>query len=95
MGPHPPRVPPPPVPQLDWSTPAAYLRSCNAWLDQMQQWQQHALPDWIEQSRRYLLQNALMNPESRAPLADMKGPTSTLNGQPLMAVPEMRLPPLE
>jgi hypothetical protein len=95
MGPHPPRVPAPPVPQLDWSTPAAYLRSCNAWLDQMQQWQSHALPEWIEQSRRYLLQNSLMNPESRAPLADMKGPTSVLVRQPLMAVPEMRLPPLE
>jgi hypothetical protein len=92
---HPPRVPPPPVPQLDWSTPAAYLRSCNAWLDQMQQWQSMTLPVWIEQSRRYLLQNALMNPESRIPMPDVQGPTAVLTGQPLLSVPEMRLPPLD
>lgn len=92
---HPPRVPPPPAPQLDWSTPTSYLRSCNAWLDQMQEWQSRVLPEWIEQSRRYLLQNALLDPESRAPLADVKGPTSRLAGQPLFAVTEMRLPPLD
>jgi hypothetical protein len=95
MASYPPRVPPPPVPQLDWSTPVAYLRSCNAWLDQMQEWQSRVLPDWIEQSRRYLLQNALMDPESHASLADVLGPTSTLVGQPLLAVTEMRLPPLD
>jgi hypothetical protein len=92
---HPPRVPPPPIPQLDWSTPTTYLRTCNAWLDQMQEWQSRALPEWIERSRNYLLQNALMDPESRVPLADVQGPTSALVREPLLAVPEMRLPPIE
>lgn len=87
----PPRVPPPPVPQLDWSTPTAYLQSCNVWLDDMQKWQAHLLPEWIAQSRRYLLQQALMDPSSRVAL-DTRDPTSVLAKQPLLAVPELRLP---
>lgn len=95
MGALPPRIPPPPIPELDWSTPAAYLASCNAWLDRMQEWQAHVLPEWIEQSRQYLLRRALLDPEARTPLLDMRVSTSTIPAQPFLAVQEMRLPSID
>ncbi len=95
MNAHPPRIPPPPVPELDWSTPVAYLESCNRWLDQMQQWQATTLPEWIDRSRRYLLQQALLNPETRTALPDAHAGMMSLPAQPLLAVTEMRLPSIE
>jgi|GEM_PF-3282412 hypothetical protein len=95
MSPPPPRIPPPPVPTLDWSTPAAYLDSCYAWLDRMQEWQAGTLPEWIEQSRRYLLQRALLDPETKVSLPDAQRVTAAIPAQPLLAVQEMRLPSVD
>ncbi|MEP7041690.1 MAG: hypothetical protein ABI843_01430 [Dokdonella sp.] len=91
----PPRIPPPPIPQLDWTSPAAYLDSCNDWLDRMQEWQMSTLPEWIEQSRRYLLQRALLDPETKVNLPDVRIATASIPSQPLFAVPEMRLPSVD
>src|SRR5512142_839365 len=48
-----PRIPPPPMPQVDWSSSTAYLRSCHEWLDAMERWRTETLPDWIAQTRKY------------------------------------------
>lgn len=90
----PPRIPPPPIPELDWSTPASYLDSCHAWLDHMQDWQARTLPEWIDASRRYLLQQALLDPHGRAAAPDASA-AAALPAQPLLAVPEMRLPAID
>lgn len=90
----PPRIPPPPVPDIDWSTPAAYLESCTAWLDRMQEWQSVTLPEWIEQSRRHLLQRALSDPRLRTPI-DLRAQTAAIPVQPFATVAEMRLPSID
>lgn len=90
----PPRIPPPPVPDIDWSTPAAYLESCTAWLDRMQEWQSVTLPEWIEESRRHLLQRALADPRLRVPI-DLHAQKAAIHGQPFATVAEMRLPAID
>jgi hypothetical protein len=61
----------------------------------MQEWQGVALPEWIAQSRRYLLQRALLDPETKTVLPDIRQSTGSLPAQPLLAVPEMRLPSVD
>lgn len=91
-----PRIPPPPQPELDWSTPATYLRTCNEWLDRMQDWQTRVLPEWIEQSRRHLLQRALLDPETRTTMPDLRLATSkAASAQSAAAVQEIRLPAID
>lgn len=91
---HPPPIPPPPIPELDWTTPSAYLSSCHEWLDQMTHWQAATLPEWIERTRKYLLQQSLRNPDAITPLPGASA-TAALPAQPLLAVQEMRLPALD
>jgi hypothetical protein len=90
-----PRIPPPPMPEVDWSSTAAYLRSCHEWLDAMERWRAETLPGWIEQTRKYLLETALMNPESPVVLPDPQAETRRLSEKPLDTVPEMRLPAID
>ena len=90
-----PRIPPPPMPEVDWSSSSAYLRSCHEWLDAMERWRTDTLPAWIEQTRRYLLEHALLNPDSPVDLPDPRAGTRRLSDKPLDTVAEIRLPSVD
>ena len=87
-----PRIPPPPMPQVDWSSSTAYLRSCHEWLDAMERWRVETLPEWIAQTRKYLLEHALMNPDNPVVLPDPRAETRRVGDKPLDLVTEIRLP---
>lgn len=90
-----PRIPPPPMPQVDWSSSTAYLRSCHEWLDAMERWRVETLPDWIAQTRAYLLEHALLNPENPVVLPDPRAETRRVGDKPLDLVTEIRLPAVD
>jgi hypothetical protein len=90
-----PRIPPPPMPQVDWSSTTAYLRSCHEWLDAMERWRTDTLPEWIAQTRQYLLEHALLNPDSPVVLPDPRAETRRVGDQPLDLVTEIRLPAVD
>jgi hypothetical protein len=90
-----PRIPPPPMPQVDWSSSTAYLRSCHEWLDAMERWRTETLPDWIAQTRKYLLEHALLNPENPVVLPDPQAETRRVGDKPLDLVTEIRLPSVD
>jgi hypothetical protein len=90
-----PRIPPPPMPQVDWSTSASYLRSCHEWLDAMERWRADVLPAWIAETRAYLLEHALLSPERPVQLPDPAAGTRRIAEKPLDKVTEMRLPALD
>ncbi len=83
------------MPEVDWSSSSAYLRSCHEWLDAMERWRSDVLPTWIEQTRKYLLEHALLNPENPVVLPDPRAGTRSLSEKPLEKVTEMRLPALD
>jgi hypothetical protein len=87
-----PRIPPPPMPEVDWSSSTAYLRSCHEWLDAMERWRTETLPDWIAQTRKYLLEHALLNPDHPVVLPDPRAETRRVGDKPLDVVTEIRLP---
>jgi hypothetical protein len=90
-----PRIPPPPMPEVDWSSSTAYLRSCHEWLDAMERWRSETLPAWIEQTRKYLLEHALVNPGNPVALPDPRAETRRITDKPLDLVSEIRLPALD
>jgi hypothetical protein len=90
-----PRIPPPPMPQVDWSSSTAYLRSCHEWLDAMERWRTETLPDWIAQTRKYLLEHALINPDNPVVLPDPRAETRRVGDKPLDLVTEFRLPAVD
>jgi hypothetical protein len=90
-----PRIPPPPMPEVDWSSTSAYLRSCHEWLDAMEVWRTETLPAWIEQTRKYLLEHALMSPENPVVLPDPRAETRRVSDKPLDIVTEIRLPAID
>jgi len=90
-----PRIPPPPMPKVDWSSSSAYLRSCHEWLDAMEHWRAATLPGWIEQTRKYLLEHALLHPNEPVTLPDPHIETRGVASKPLDTVQEMRLPPID
>jgi hypothetical protein len=83
------------MPEVDWSSTSAYLRSCHEWLDAMERWRSDTLPAWIEQTRKYLLEHALLNPEQPVVLPDPRAGTRPLSEKPLEKVMEMRLPAVD
>jgi hypothetical protein len=90
-----PRIPPPPMPEIDWSSTTAYLKSCNAWLDAMERWRIETLPAWIDATRTHLLGQALLRPGDAATLPDPRDGTGRVPEKPLDAVAEIRLPALD
>jgi hypothetical protein len=90
-----PRIPPPPMPEVDWSSTSAYLRSCHEWLDAMERWRNETLPAWIEQTRKYLLEHALTSPENPIELPDPRAETRSVSDTPLDTVTEIRLPAID
>jgi hypothetical protein len=90
-----PRIPPPPLPNVDWSSSSAYLRSCHEWLDAMERWRTDVLPAWIEQTRMYLLEHALRHPENPVVLPDPRAGTRRIADKPLDQVTEIRLPAVD
>ena len=90
-----PRIPPPPLPEVDWSSTSAYLRSCHDWLDAMEAWRTETLPTWIEQTRKYLLEHALMSPDNPVVLPDPRVETRRVTDKPLDTVSEIRLPVID
>jgi hypothetical protein len=90
-----PRIPPPPMPSVDWSSSAAYLRSCHEWLDAMERWRTEALPGWIEETRMHLLEHALRHPEHPVAIPDPRASTRKIPEHPLDNVAEIRLPALD
>lgn len=90
-----PRIPPPPMPEVDWSSSSAYLRSCHEWLDAMERWRVEKLPAWIEQTRKFLLEHALLNPDEPVSLPDPRAETRRVADKPLEMVTEIRLPAVD
>jgi hypothetical protein len=89
-----PRIPPPPLPEIDWTSTTAYLKSCHAWLDAMERWRVETLPGWIDATRTYLLGQALLHP-GNAGLPDPRDATQHMPEKPLDTVAEIRLPALD
>jgi len=83
------------MPEVDWSSSSAYLRSCHEWLDAMEHWRTDTLPAWIEQTRKYLLEHALLNPDNPVVLPDPRIETRKLAEKPLDTVAEIRLPAVD
>jgi hypothetical protein len=83
------------MPEVDWSSSSAYLRSCHEWLDAMERWRTETLPAWIEQTRRYLLEHALRDPEHPVILPDPRAETKRIPEKPLDKVAEIRLPSID
>jgi hypothetical protein len=90
-----PRIPPPPMPSVDWSSSSAYLRSCHEWLDAMERWRNDVLPAWIEETRMHLLEHALRHPENPLVIPDPRAGTRKIPENPLDKVTEIRLPALD
>ena len=90
-----PRIPPPPMPEIDWSSTAAYLKSCHEWLDAMERWRAETLPGWIGATRAYLLEHALLHPGHATALPDPRDGTRKVPAKPLDTVAEIRLPALD
>lgn len=83
------------MPEVDWSSSTAYLRSCHEWLDAMERWRNETLPAWIEQTRKYLLEHALLNPDNPVVLPDPRAETRRIAEKPLDTVAEIRLPAVD
>ena len=83
------------MPEVDWSSSSAYLRSCHEWLDAMERWRSETLPGWIEQTRKYLLEHALLNPDNPVELPDPRAGTRRLADKPLDTIAEIRLPSID
>jgi hypothetical protein len=83
------------MPKVDWSSSSAYLRSCHEWLDAMEHWRAATLPGWIEQTRKYLLEHALLHPNEPVSLPDPHIETRGVASHPLDTVQEMRLPSID
>lgn len=83
------------MPEIDWSSTTAYLKSCNAWLDAMERWRVETLPGWIDATRTHLLGQALLLPGDASALPDPRDGTERVPAKPLDAVAEIRLPALD
>jgi hypothetical protein len=88
------RIPPPPMPNMDWSTSAAYLRSCHEWLDAMERWRSDELSTWIDRTRVQLIENALRLPE-RPVVAEPRVTLPRNVEKPRDNVAEFRLPAVD
>ena len=83
------------MPEVDWSSSSAYLRSCHEWLDAMERWRSDVIPAWIEQTRKYLLEHALLHPENPVVLPDPRAGTRRIAEKPLDTVTDIRLPAVD
>ena len=61
----------------------------------MERWRSDVLPAWIEQTRKYLLEHALLNPDSPVVLPDPRAGTRAIAEKPLDTVTEIRLPAVD
>ena len=61
----------------------------------MERWRTDTLPAWIEQTRKYLLDHALVSPENPVVLPDPRADTRRVADTPLDTVTEIRLPAID
>ena len=61
----------------------------------MERWRTETLPGWIEQTRTYLLEQALMNPGDVVDLPDPRAGTNRIADRPLDTIAEIRLPVID
>jgi hypothetical protein len=61
----------------------------------MERWRAETLPGWIDATRAYLLEHALLHPGHATALPDPRDGTRKVPAKPLDTVAEIRLPALD